>query len=260
MTNEERLTALADKFGADTGPSADWSMPLLSIAKEVYEEFTRPGGENGYLRFGDDVVTASELVNWVYMRWASSPEVTVEWFDTLDAPGAMLRTFLRNAARDIIHQNVEGNRATVPVSVSPTGFTGSGQDEGEPSDDDGAFDWLTNSTKYASSYGRPEETYIENETLVALEAIVLRILDGIKNEKYRTLATLYYIDGLELEEAADEFGVTERYAQKAVERARGAVGKDNAGALIAWRRAMYPDSGRQPAEVGFMPSAFEGIL
>lgn len=265
------MEALAREFGYDTGERADWTLPLPKLAVEVYHEFTRNGGANGYGRYGADVVTPAELVNWVFVRWAEAPEVTVEWFASLDAPGAMLRTYLQNAARDILHQNVEGNRATNAVSVTPTGFTGAGLDD--PTDapahraamatgDQGGdgFDWLANSADYASTIGNPEEEFETNETLLALEDIVLAIIDGIDNEAQRTMLALYYIDGLEVSAAAHVYGVDNEYGKKALQRARKALGEDDAAALIVWRRFRFPDSGRQPKSVGFIPTAFKGVL
>jgi DNA-directed RNA polymerase specialized sigma24 family protein len=253
-----RLDALAAEFGADTSPEADWGKMLPRLAKEVYHEFTRPGGKNGFKRHGKDVLSAEELVNWVYMRWAGNEKVTVEWFATLDNPGAMLRTFLRNAARDLVWSNVEGQRLDVSISVTTTGMSGAGiEDPGaavEAMRTPGAmavksFDWLVNSIEYASEDGNPEDDYAEAELLQEWEGAIEDILGDIENPAHRTLAERYYLEGDEIEEAAAVVGMGTEASKKALQRSRQALGEARANALIVWRRASFPNSGRQPLSI-----------
>jgi hypothetical protein len=263
-----RLDALAAEFGADTGPGADWGRPLPKMATEVYHEFTRPGGSNGYARFGRDVVTPAEIVNAVYEAWARSEHVSVEWFETRDNPLAMLRTFTQYAAQNVVNVNAAGSR--FGVDIQPTGMTGAGiEDPGAAAESmrtPGAmaaksYEWLVNSAEFASEDGNPEDDYDEAEALGEWVSAIEVIIEGIENPTHQALARRYYLEGDELDEAASALGMKREAGKKALQRARQALGTDLANALIVWRRATFPDSGRQPLTIeGGMPEVFAEAL
>lgn len=247
MNKHSRLEALARQYGANTAPnSADWDKPLLSLAKEVYQEFTRPGGKNGYARFGKDVLSPEDIVQTVFITWANSDHVTVSWFETLDEPMAMLRTFCQHAAQNIVNKNARGHRQG--VTVSPTGFTGSGltEDEGGEGEGSGKFDWLANSKDFASDYAQPEDEVLASDLRQRLEGEIVDIIDSIENETHRGIARLYYVDGSSLEDAARAYGVSNESGRQALARARRSVGDEDAACLIVWRKTEHSSEGRQP--------------
>ncbi len=259
-----RLDDLVSEFGAD--PRSD--EPLAILVRETYHEFTRPGGSNGYARMGIDVLSPEEILQKVYETWLNSEHVTVAWFESLDKPGAMLRTFAQTAARSLINQNVpEGRKG---VSVTPTGMTGGG--EAVPEDMADAFltpgngsapdfGWLVNSEQFTSDTDNPEADYQEGELLETLEAHVTEIIETLPTgSTAQQLTAMYYLDGMEIEEAAEVVGYRLEAGKKALQRARARVGEQEAAALVAWRRAMYPSSGRQPRSSDVVPEAFAKAL
>lgn len=242
VKNNSRLEALARKYGADTHPrSADWEKPLPKMAREVYQEFTRPGGKNGYARFGKDIISPEEIVQAVYVVWARSEHVSTDWFDTLDSPGAMLRTFCQTAAQNLVNKAARGHRDG--IFVGTTGFTGSGMTE--DGEDGGKFDWLANSKEYASEYGQPEKETLDSDLEQRLELAIESIIDSIGNDTHRGIARMYYLDGSSVDDAADAYGVSKQSAQKALQRARAAVGEEDAACLIVWRKMQHTTEGRQ---------------
>ena len=262
-----RLDALARDFGADTSAGADWTLPLPRMAVEVYHDFMVPGGTNGYARYGKDALSAAVIVNSVFEAWARSEHVSVEWFNSLDNRGGMLRTFAQQAAQNLVNVNAAGSRQG--VAIVPTGMTGAGIEDpgaaaevfmtpgGEVAD---KFDWLTDSAEFASEAGNPEAEFDFAQTFEALAAIPLGIVSGISNLKYRALAALYYVEGYEVAEAAAGAGMKLEAGKKALQRVRADMGEEDAAALQRWRRGMYPDSGRQPLNVGDAPKVFTEAL
>ena len=246
LNNHSRLEALAREFGANTAPnSADWEKPLLSLAKEVYQEFTRPGGKNGYSRFGKDVLSVEDIVQKVFETWANSEHVTVTWFETLDEPMAMLRTFCQHAAQNVVNKNAHGHRQG--VFVATTGFTGSGltEDGDDAGESSGKFDWLANSKDYASDYAQPEEEVLERSQHERLEAVIVDIIETIPNETHRGLAYLYYVEGISVDDAALTYGVSKQNARQGLARARKALSDEDAACLIVWRNTQHTTEGRQ---------------
>jgi hypothetical protein len=65
---------------------------------------------------------------------------------------------------------------------------------------------------------------------------------------------------MEIEEAAEIVGYRLEAGKKALQRARKSVGEQDTAALVAWRRAMYPSSGRQPRSSDVVPEAFAKAL
>jgi DNA-directed RNA polymerase specialized sigma24 family protein len=260
-----RLDDLVSEFGADA--RSDDKLPTL--AREVYHEFTRPGGSNGYARLGKDVVSPEEIVQKVYETWLNSEHVTVAWFETRDNPGAMLRRFCQFAAQNIVNQNATGEVARRGGDIRPTGMTGSGADAPEDAraafitpgtEAPDSFGWLVNSTQFSTGI-TPEEEYLEGELLETLEAHVAGIIETLPTgSTAQQLTTMYYLDGMEIEEAAEIVGYRLEAGKKALQRARASVGDQGAASLIAWRRAMYPSSGRQPRSSDVVPEAFEEAL
>jgi DNA-directed RNA polymerase specialized sigma24 family protein len=260
-----RLDDLVTEFGAD----ARSDEPLAILVRETYHEFTRPGGSNGYARMGIDVLSPEEILQKVYETWLNAEHVTVEWFETRDNPGAMLRSFCQQAARSLINQNVpEGRKG---VAVISTGMTGSGE---RPPEDaavaflrPGAgtaapdFGWLVNSEAFTSEEGNPEADYTEAELLETLGGQVAEIIDTLPDgSTAQQLTALYYLDGMEIEEAAEVVGYRLEAGKKALQRARARVGEQDTAALVAWRRAMFPSSGRQPRSSDVVPEGFAKAL
>jgi hypothetical protein len=266
-----RLQALADEFGADTHPEADWTLPLLALAIEVHREFTRPNGANGYARYGRSVVTPEEIVNQVYEVWAKSPHVTVEWFrDEVENAGAMLRTFCRYAAQNVVNKNTPGSRQN--VTIVPAGMHDAGQaDSGEGEDARLLFinpghivkdnyQWLANSTRFLSTDGDPEASFEFAELSQKFHKLLLDIVGRVANATQRAMLGLYYIEGYESDVAAEMVGIRREAGKKALQRGRASLPEDLSNALIRWRRGQFPDSGRQPLDVGDVPEVFEALL
>lgn len=258
-----RLDDLVSEFGAD--PRSDDPLPLL--VRETYHEYTRPGGSNGYSRMGIDVLSPEEILQKVYETWLNSEHVTVAWFATRDNPGAMLRSFCQQAARSLINQNMpEGRKG---VSVTTTAMVGT---EAVPEDARAEFltpgargadrlGWLANSEQFTSEDGNPEDDYEEGELLKTLEAHVTEIIETLPTgSTAQQLTAMYYLEGMEIEEAAKIVGYRLEAGKKALQRARASVGEQEAAALVAWRRAMFPSSGRQPRSSDVVPEAFAKAL
>ncbi len=260
-----RLDDLVSEFGADAR-SAD---KLPTLVRETYHEYTRPGGSNGYARLGIDVLSPEEILQKVYETWLNSEHVTVEWFETLDNPGAMLRTFCQTAARSLINQNAPSTRKG--VSVTSTAMVGAADlyedareafiHPGVEATGTDSLAWLVNSDQFTSGIGNPETDFDEAELLETLGGQVAEIIETLPTgSTAQQLTALYYLDGMEIEEAAEVVGYRLEAGKKALQRARARVGEQDAAALVAWRRAMYPSSGRQPRSSDVVPEAFEKAL
>jgi DNA-directed RNA polymerase specialized sigma24 family protein len=260
-----RLDDLVAEFGADPR-STD---PLPKLAREVYHEFTRSGGRNGYATHGNDVVSPEEILQKVYETWLNAEHVTVEWFETRDKPGAMLRSFCQQAAQNIINQNLGNDVARRGVVVTPTAMVGGGDipEEARKSfiapgaETTDSLEWLVNSDQFTSDTDNPEAEYAEGALLETLETHVAEIIETLPTgSTAQQLTAMYYLDGMEIEEAAEVVGYRLEAGKKALQRARKSVGEQDAAALVAWRRAMYPSSGRQPRSSQVVPEAFAKAL
>lgn len=265
-----RVDALVEAFGADTETAAGQSKLLPTLAKEVVHEYLRPGGGSSYARYGRDVISAAEIVQKVYETWLNAEHVTVEWFETRDNPRAMLRTFCRTAAQNIVNQNIDGTRKgwREGSMVQPTSMIGNvtpGEDAREAFVNPGAskgdsLSWLTNSEQFVSDLGNPEADHQEAAVLDHLSDLVADLIESIPSDAQREVAGLYYLDGLEVDEAAAQAGLKREAGKKALQRARANLGEQDAAALVAWRRAMFPGSGRQPLAASIVPEAFAKAL
>jgi DNA-directed RNA polymerase specialized sigma24 family protein len=251
------------EFGADA--RSDDPLPLL--VRETYHEYTRPGGSNGYSRMGIDVLSPEEILQKVYETWLNAEHVTVAWFASRDNPGAMLRSFCQQAARSLINQNVPSGRKG--VTVATTAMLGGGDvpeeariafiTPGAPVKD--RLEWLVNSDQFTSDTGNPEEDYAEGELLETLGEHVAEVIETLPTgSTAQQLTSMYYLDGMEIEEAAEIVGYRLEAGKKALQRARAKVGEQDAAALVAWRRAMFPSSGRQPRSSDVVPEAFAKAL
>ena len=222
-TKKSRLDALAHVYGVDPRPESDDAGKLLCVvAREVWHESIRKGGDRGHSsQYGDDIITAGEIVSMVYVRFAENESITVESLEAANSTEAMMRTYCRNAVLDVLQGNIEYRRIE-GVSVSATSMQEPSDDGSEaaanfmnPGEGGGATDslaWVGNAGQYASQSAEDDFFADRDEdslsTLHLLwEHIASEIIESVTSETYRIALTAYVIEGMQQHEVAEKHGI-----------------------------------------------------
>lgn len=238
----DRLTQLADRYGAYTGPGADWSEPLLKEARKEFNARTSGGKRSYGQQYGKDIITAAEIVSQVFVRWAAKPEVTVEWFDTLEGKNAtakMLRTYCIHAADDVLQLSIEYRRIE-GVSVTSMEMAESGSvTEGNDEDTDG---WILNMPEMLTNSA--EEDYFEQdsaatylELLERMETISQEIIAAVTSDTYRKAISAHVLDGLLHKEIEERYGIGAKTSASAYKR--GVQDAGDIACLMVWRNITH---------------------
>lgn len=270
VANHARLERLAEAFGYDTSDRADWSLPLLKQARREFYARTKTGDRSYSETTYGTTITAEEIVSWVYMRWASKPEVTVESIMANDAPEASLRRWCINAADDLLQETIEARR--IPgVSISTTSMsepTDDGSDAREsfvnPGEGGGVdgLAWVGNSGRFAS-IGAEDEFFAEADTGLSDELeyvwgeIAMGIIESVENETYRTALRAYVLEGLQWQDIEAKYGVDRHTGKKSY--VRGVKDEGDIACLVVWRNLLWKGqegTGRTPNTPKALPEKF----
>ena len=254
----DRLTQLADRFGADAEMHKD--RPLIVEARKEYYARTKPG-DRSYGRFGEDIITVGEIVSQVYVRWAADPKVTVEWFDSeVKEPAAMMRTYCINAANDVLDRNIEYRRIEgVGVSAyddvnseaaSKAAFNGSPMEEDDQ--------WLQNTLLFSTPSAEEDFMHLEehDRAAQAMRNVVEAIIEGVESETLRTALRAYVFEGMQHKEIEEVYGIHRKTSASAYRR--GVKDEHDIACLVTYRNMMHKGvegTGRAPETPSVVPQA-----
>ena len=232
-----RLEKLAREFGANTGTNADWKEPLLKAARSEFYSRTKEGNRSYGAQHGMDIITAGEIVSQVYVRWASKPEISVEWFDSLEGPNAtakMLNTYCKHAADDVLEANIQYRRiegvSVVPMAMAEQSAMDDGDDDGDG--------WILNMPAMTAKgadedYFEQEGNHLFEQFVEGCEIIVHSILDAVDNDAYRTALRASVLDGMLNKDIEAKYGIGAKTAASAYRR--GVKDDGDIACLKVWR-------------------------
>ena len=195
---------------------ASYGEMVSKVSQEVYREFRW-----GRARWA--VVEADDIEQEV-LRNLIEKGHGVEFLDELNEPQGWLRTTARHWAMDETRKRRSHYRTDFSEEFWEQGPTDCPEVENEVLD-----------------------SMVDAEVRQVLGTVASTLLSGIRNDREREAARLFYLDGLDIAAIARRWGTKEGAAKMALSRARKAVGSEGAKALEVIRAYHHPDAKRPPA-------------
>lgn len=194
---------------------ASYGEMVSKVSAEVYREFR--WGPRGH-RYA--VVEADDIEQEVIRNLIEKGH-GVEFLDELAEPQGWLRTTARHWAKN----EARSRRRSMPS------------------------DFENEATIYDPRSYEDEvlDSMVDAEVRQVLDTVASTLLSGIRNDREREAARLFYLDGLDIEAIAKRWGTKEGAAKMALSRARKALGSEGAKALEVIRAYHHPDAKRPPA-------------
>ena len=235
MTNLQALIEEHGNYRPDLGARHPENKKLLPrVAREVALEF-KNGGRRGY---GYEVAAAEDIFQRMLLKMADDG-VTPEDLRHPEAQGRV-RAYARHAAlREVeaAKANVrtkDGSRVlSVTSLILPT--------EDQPLDTDAIL--TLEAHEAASAIGLPEDELLRVDLLGKLQALAEDIISKVPS-LYRDAVSLYFVDGLTVEEVAKAMDRSYDWASKTIQRGRKSLHGDEVASLLGVRAYFNPSAKR----------------